>query len=129
MKAPANAYSGSPRPMLGFVELEGWNLTISYSLQSFPLPGNDWTPYVAVFRGDFGWIRTNDQQPATFDDLWSVLNNVKSLRIRGDSWICSHGGDGSEAVYLNRVSIRLPSPQSSIVISNNEENKTLSYLV
>ncbi len=44
-------------------------------------------------------------QPLSFNDMWDVLGNVKKISIRGDNWLCSYRGDGSEAVTIQNVTL------------------------
>lgn len=47
-------------------------------------PGTDWTPRKVGFDASSGWIVEGTNQPATEDDLGSVLRNLTALRIRGE---------------------------------------------
>eukprot|EP00942_MAST-04A_sp_MAST-4A-sp1_P014919 g14919.t1 len=102
-------HSGSPRSMTNFVIIDGGTgietKTIYNNLIDFPVPSmTKWTSYVVVLREDFGW--TNEKnQPLSFNDMWDVLGNVKKISIRGDNWLCSYRGDGSEAVTIQNVTL------------------------
>ena len=105
LRSPDN--SGSPRIMRNFVIIEGGtdSQTIFNNLKEFPAPSKmKWTPYVIVLREDFGWT-TSKGVPPSFDEMWDILGNVRKISIRGDNWVCSYAGDGSEAVTIQNVTV------------------------
>ena len=44
-------------------------------------------------------------QSLSFDEMWDILGNVRKISIRGDNWVCSYAGDGSEAVTIQNVTV------------------------
>merc|ERR1711871_1313345 len=102
-------HSGSPRSMMRFIMINGGTgakkTTIYNNLKKFPVPSmTKWTSYVVVLREDFGWTDGNNA-PLSFADMWDVLSNVQKISIRGDNWLCSYSGDGSEAVTIQNVTL------------------------
>ena len=102
-------HSGSPRSMTKFIMIDGGTgttkKTIYNNLKYFPVPSmTKWTSYVIVVREDFGWTDVNNT-PLSFSDMWDVLSNVEKISIRGDNWLCSYNGDGSEAVTIQNVTL------------------------
>jgi hypothetical protein len=113
-----SSHSGSARKSRGAVQVEGvvldaggieQTVTLSYSLAGFPLPNNQtWTTFVVVFREDFGWVEEPRGIPANFSFLYSTLSNVKEVRIRGDNWVYSDKGYGTDVTYINNIKMLEP---------------------
>lgn len=64
------------------VVLNGGGLSLVKSFSD--TPGTDWTPRRVGFDGAGGWIVEGTNQPATDDDVKTVLRNLTALRIRGE---------------------------------------------
>lgn len=47
-------------------------------------PGTDWTPRRVLLDGTSGWVVEDSGQPATDDDVRTVLRNLTAIRIRGE---------------------------------------------
>lgn len=64
------------------VVLNGGGLSIAYNVRG--TPGMDWTPYSLYFGAEAGWVIDATSQPASEEDLRTVLRALTSLRIRGE---------------------------------------------
>lgn len=64
------------------VVLTGRGLALEKSFPS--APGTDWTPRRVGLDGNSGWIVQDTGQPATDDDVKTVLRDLTGLRIRGE---------------------------------------------
>lgn len=65
------------------VVMQGPGVSIIFNVDN--APGLDWTTYRATLDDKSGWkLDTPSQPDATADDIKSVLQNLHSLRIRGE---------------------------------------------
>lgn len=64
------------------VVLNGAGLALEKSFNT--APGTDWTPRGVGLDANSGWIVQESGQPATEDDLKTVLRNLTAIRIRGE---------------------------------------------
>lgn len=73
-------------------------------MRGFATPNSfNWTSYSAILREDFWESKYGDSVSQL--DMINILKNVTSLRVRGDTHVCGHDGDGRESVYLNEVQL------------------------
>lgn len=67
-----------------------------------------WTTQMVMLDTTGGWLRSDNDQPATEAELRSVLSDLTVIRIRGEY---HSGGGPDDAGYLDNVAFGVPTPE------------------
>ncbi len=77
---------------------------IELSFKFATLPGTDWTQY-SISLNEFGWTNKSTNQPATQEEMKSVLASLTGLKIRGDyQKVLENNSSCLDNVRLNFIS-------------------------